>query len=234
MADDIVLQSFFEALIDGDRARARVIIQDRQGQGVSPAEMITELFWPAYELVDRMHREDRLTNLSANIATRLLRVLLDRNAAEATNQARDGRSIFAACGPTETDEMGAQMAVDLIEATGNPVVFAGGGVATEEILERVHETRPDVLLLFCVAPSDLPHIRQLIDRLHEIGACPNTQIVVGGGVFNRAEGLAEEIGADLWAEDPLEVVELVTYEAEHRAPADQRTVGRTRRTRTAA
>ena len=28
------------------------------------------------------------------------------------------------------------------------------------------------------------------------------QIVVGGGIFNRAAGLAEEIGADLWATGP--------------------------------
>ena len=34
----------------------------------------------------------------------------------------------------------------------------------------------------------------MIDRIREIGAVPDLQVVVGGGVFNRADGLAEEIG----------------------------------------
>jgi hypothetical protein len=53
--------------------------------------------------------------------------------------------------------------------------------------------------------------------------------VVGGGVFNRAEGLAEEIGADLWAKDPTQLLERLAGEPERRATPEQRTVGRHRR-----
>lgn len=35
------------------------------------------------------------------------------------------------------------------------------------------------------------------------------QIVVGGGIFNRAPGLAEEIGADLWATSPRELLSVL-------------------------
>lgn len=122
------------------------------------------------------------------------------------------------------------MAVDLLEAAGFTVRFAGGSLPLDEIREIVHQTRPDALLMFCSEPCDLPDIRVLIDTLHEIGACPHTQIVVGGGVFNRAEGLAEEIGADLWAAHPLELVDSLIDESDIRATPDQRTVGRTRKT----
>ena len=83
--------------------------------------------------------------------------------------------------------------------------------------------------MFASGASDLPQIRQLIDTLHEIGACPNLQIVVAAGVFNRADGLAEEIGADLWAKSPLELVEMLVEEPQRRAQAEQRTVGRKRK-----
>ena len=116
----------------------------------------------------------------------------------------------------------------------NDLTFAGGGVPNDEILSQVHEYKPDVLLLFCSGPKDLPNIRGLIDTLHEISACPDLQIVVGGGVFNRAEGLAEEIGADLWASHPLELVEAMVDDPQQRAGEDQRTVGRRRRKRSAA
>ena len=82
--------------------------------------------------------------------------------------------------------------------------------------------------MFAAAPSDCPDIRQLIDTIKEIGACSETQFVVGGGVFNRAPGLAEEIGADLWATTPSELLTRLEEEPERRATEDQRTVGRTR------
>ncbi|MEM0983937.1 MAG: cobalamin-dependent protein [Planctomycetota bacterium] len=229
MADDITLQRFFEILTEGDRPAARQFVDEQREKYDSPTDLVGDLFWPVYELSDRLYREDQLTPLTFNVVTRLLRVMLDRVGADENPEPQgESRRILAVCGPTDADELGAQMAVDLIEAAGNLVVFAGGGMAFDEVHARVQETQPDVLLIFCSAPSDLPHIRQTIDLMREIGACQKTQIVVGGGVFNRAEGLAQEIGADLWAEDPIEVVDMVVHEAGHRAPEDQRTVGRIR------
>jgi methanogenic corrinoid protein MtbC1 len=234
MADDVTLQRFFEILIRGDRPAAGRFVEEQRAAHADAASLIGGLFWPVYELSDRLYREDQLSMLSYRIATRLLRVLLDRleleagPAGEAIEPGEAPRSVLAVCGPTDPDELGAQMAVDLLEAAGHSVVFAGGGVPFDEIRTRVQETQPDVLLLFSSAPGDLPQIRQTIDMLHEIGACPETQIVVGGGVFNRAEGLAEEIGADLWAEEPIELVDMICHESDHRAAEDQRTVGRAR------
>jgi hypothetical protein len=75
--------------------------------------------------------------------------------------------------------------------------------------------------MFCSAPADLPQVRSLIDTIREIGACPNLQIVVGGGVFNRADGLAEEIGADLWASTPIELIDVITENPAYRAEKNQ-------------
>jgi methanogenic corrinoid protein MtbC1 len=165
------------------------------------------------------------------MGTRLLRVLVDQNAARMTSKASTGRTIFALCGPRDSDELGAQMAVDMLESAGFQVRFAGGNIANDEIMAHVNEEKPDVLLMFASGANDLPNIRALIDQLREIGACPNVQIAVGGGVFNRADGLAEEIGADLWANSPMEMVEVLVSEPARRAQEEQRTVGRKRRVR---
>lgn len=232
MSAEILTERLFESLIAGNRSVARSIVQEQTDAGVSQEILLTDLFWPAYEMIEKLHREDQISNLAHNLSTRLLRVLVDQCSREllaSSDAAPVGRTIFACCGPSEGSELGGQMAVDLLEAAGFEVQFAGGNIPIDEIQETVQRTKPSALLMFCSEPSDLPDIRVLIDTLHEVGACPDTQIVVGGGVFNRADGLAEEIGADLWASHPLELVDSMIDEATVRAPEDQRTVGRTRK-----
>lgn len=231
MSAEILTERLFEAIIEGNRDAARRVLDEQHKAGVNPELIVTDLCWPVYELVENMHRQDRLTTLAYNLATRMLRTIVDQASRDLlawSGAARNGRTVFACCGPSEGSELGAQMAVDLLEASGFRVRFAGGAVPTDEVQETVQSTRPDVLLMFCSEPRDLPEIRQLIDTLHEVGACPHTQIAVGGGVFNRADGLAEEIGADVWATHPLELVEILLDDAETRATPDQRTVGQVR------
>jgi methanogenic corrinoid protein MtbC1 len=234
MSQDILIERFFETLISGHRAAARQIVAEASSGGATPTRLITDLFWPTYEMIERLFRSDQLTRLSHHLSTRLLRVLVDQNAARLSFAPSRSRRVFAVCGPKDADELGAQMAVDLLEQSGFEVSFGGGTIPSDEILQHVHEHQPDVLLMFASGPSDLPEIRQLIDTLHEIGACPNMQVVVGGGVFNRAEGLAEEIGADMWAKSPLDLVDLMVGQPTRRAMLEGRTVGRKRRVKTAA
>lgn len=236
MSHDVLIERFFETLINGDRPAARQIVAEATNAGGRPEQLISGLFWPTYELIERLYRSDQLTRLSHHLSSRLLRMLVDQNAGRISIGAPNGRSVLAFCGPRDSDELGAQMAVDMLEHAGFKVSFGGGGIANDEIIAHVNEVQPDILLMFASGPSDLPNIRQLIDTLHEIGACPGVQFVVGAGVFNRAEGLAEEIGADLWAKEPLELVEMIIGAPAQRARAEQRTVGRkrTRQSREAA
>lgn len=236
MNTDLLVERLVELLIAGDRAQARQLVEQEATPNLEPEDLIIDLFWPTYEILQKFERADQLTRLAGRMATRLLRVLVDRASVSLLNQPRlsTNKRVFAVCGDAEGEELGAQMAIDLLEARGYEVQFAGGGVPYDEILNHVQTTKPDAFLAFCAVPQDLPEIRRAIDTLNEINALPDLQIIVGGGVFNRAEGLAEEIGADLWASDPLDLVEEMTHNAGRRATADQRTVGRTRAGRLAA
>lgn len=230
MSTDLHVERLFEVLISGDRPGARQLVADLvKEHGYTPSDLVTELFWPTYQQLDKLHRADQLSNLAHHMATRLLRILVDQNSARMNFRPTRGRTVMVICGQAEGDEMGAQMAVDLLELEGFSVSFAGGGIANDEVVAQVNEYKPDVLLAFASAPGDLPNIRALIDTLQEIGASAKTQFAVGAGVFARADGLAEEIGADVWANDPLEMVEKLVAEPARRAENGQRTVGKNRK-----
>jgi methanogenic corrinoid protein MtbC1 len=237
MSSNQLVEGLFDALIAGDRPLARAVIHSQAAAGMDPQSILTQVLWPTYLMLDKLHRKDQLSRLSYQLATRLLRVLVDQIAANLPLTGTgpgEGRVIFTCCGPTDPDELAAQIAVDLLEAHGFTVHFAGGGIPHDELLSVLSEERPAVLLCFASAPSDLPYLRATFNALHEIGICPEMQIAVGGGVFNRAEGLAEEMGADLWVEDPLELVEVLIHDRDLRSAAGFRTVGKRRKRKSAA
>jgi len=224
-----LLERFFTALVSGDRPGARAVV-DEAIQADCPAEMIlANLMWPTLQQVNNLHRNDQLSALSYHFATRLLRGMVDQMQPRLRTQEPNGMKVLVTCGEEEAEEMAAQMASDLLEAAGYEVFFAGGGIANDELVAQLGQMQADKLVIFGALPATVPQTRLLIDRLHEIGMCPNVQVIVGGGVFNRAEGLAEEIGADLWAAEPSELVSAIESFGHRRMTADQRTVGRKRR-----
>ena len=86
---------------------------------------------------------------------------------------------------------------------------------------------------FATLPKDMPAARQLIDYLRDVNAQSGLQVMCCGGIYKRADGLAEEIGADLFAEDADDAVRIARQFPNKRATAEQQTVGRKRRARKA-
>lgn len=229
MRRDALIERFYNSLISGDRPGARAIIDELLQADATAERILSRLFWPTLEHVQNLYRNDQLSDLAHHYATRLMRSLADQMQLRLTTSESRNKKVLLVCGPEESEEIGAQILADMLEADGYTVRFVGGGVANDEIISEVGEYQADVLLVFGVVPSTVPFTRVLIDRLHDIGVCPKVQIAVGGGVFNRADGLAEEIGADLWAQTPEEMVQLLAKHPEQRMKSDQRTVGRKRR-----
>lgn len=221
MNQDFLAERFFESLIGGHREESRAIARDAEAVFGGVEGVLRDLIWPAYEQVDKLYRNDQLSTIAFQFATRLLRTMADQYAVRLSAGAKNNTTVSVFCGGSDGEELGAQMAVDALESAGFTVRYGGGGVAADEILAHVHETRPDVLLMFAAAASDLPGIRMLMDTLREINACPTTRLVVGGGIFNRAPGLAEEMGAEVCVGTPSELAEAIIESRRTPAVAQQ-------------
>jgi len=117
----------------------------------------------------------------------------------------------------------------LFESDGWEVKFLGGGLTNDDILAYVHENGPDILLIYGTTPKQAPGVRGLIDAIRDVNAWQNMRIMVSGGLFNRAEGLWEEIGADLFAATAVEALQKASQDVQIE-PA-QRTIKRKKKRR---
>jgi methanogenic corrinoid protein MtbC1 len=143
------------------------------------------------------------------MATRINRMVADQVQAHLARSPKNGLRLLVLCGDGEVEELGAQMMADLFEAAGWSVWFLGAGVPNDEVLLILSKIRPDVLCIYGTQPSGVPNVRRLIDLIRDIGAHNQMQVLVAGGVFNRAVGLDEEIRADLYAPDARQALRVV-------------------------
>jgi methanogenic corrinoid protein MtbC1 len=227
-------EAYITPLLAGERDACRKFIESALERGTSAADLLSGLIWPVMEHVQMLYREDHISISSLNMATRLNRSIADQICAKLSRKPANDRKVLLFCGDDEPEELGGQICADLFESEGYAVRFAGGGVPEDEVLKLVGEFRPDLLVMFGTLPSGVPAVRKLIDYLREVNSCPDMQVMCCGGIYRRAEGLAEEIGADLYASDGAAAVEVAGEHPTRKATVDQQTVGRTRRIRKAA
>ncbi len=212
-----LLDRFMEPLLAGDRQTCRQIFSQCLERTQNATELYEAILWPAMERVERLYRADRINVVTEHMATRINRCLADQLQASLPRIQPNGKSVIICCADNEPEELGAQMCADLFESDGWAVHFVGGGVPHDEILMLVGARRPTVLLLYGTQPQGVPGVRKLIDTIREIGANPTMNILISGGVFNRAPGLWKEVNADLYARTIGQALELAN-QAEPRTP----------------
>jgi len=217
--DQIKLR-YLDRLIAGDRNGSRKVLGEALQTGTPATIVYTELFWPIMSEIESLYREHRINRITQQIAVRINRTLVDQLQSKLPTHLSRNKKIIVICADDEPEELGAQMCADLFESDGWEVKFLGGGIPNDEIITLAGIMQPDIVFIYGTKPSGAPDVRRLIDAFRDMGSCPNTRIMLSGGIFNRAEGLWEEIGADLFAPTAMQALQIAL--SDHRSAAPKR------------
>jgi methanogenic corrinoid protein MtbC1 len=228
MVKEDAIARYMEALLLGDRKACRSVIEETMQTGVPANSVYLYLIWPVMVEIERLLRVDKITAIQEHLATRINRTIVDQLQNKLPRRPAKHKKVAVCCARDELQELGAQMIADLFESDGWQVRFLGGGLTNDDLFGFINEYAPDVLLVYGTTPKQAPDVRRLIDRIRVVNAWPEMRIVVSGGLFNRAEGLWEEIGADGFAPTAAEVLQVAGDESQA-TNQDRRTVNRRKR-----
>jgi len=199
---------YMESLLAGNRQQCRNIISQQLQSRTTAEQLLRKVVWQSIERVDRLYREDRINAATEHMAVRINRCITTQLQMSLEYLPANGKRILIACADGETEEVSGQVVADLFEARGWDVYFIGGGVPNDETLTLVGQLRPEILLICGTHPQGAPGVRALIDLIRDVGTNPTMNVLVSGGVFNRADGLSKEVNADLSAKTPSEAIKL--------------------------
>ena len=193
--------SYLRYLLEGDRRKCRSLLEEAKAQGNSAADLLLNVIWVCMEQISELFRADRINFVTEHQATRINRTLADQMQAELPQAEPMGQKAVVCCSDMEGQELGAQVLADLLEADGWEVRFIGSGVPMDELIQLIGRVQPELLVYFGTEPGGIPEVRRTLQMLRRINASPQTAVLASGGVFNRAEGLWIEVGADAFAAD---------------------------------
>ncbi len=222
------LARYLEPLLRGDRKGCRSVIEETLQSGIPANAVYVHLVWPVMVEIEKLLRDDKITAVQEHLATRVNRTIVDQLQNKLPRRPGKAKRIVVCCAPDEMQELGAQILTDLFESDGWEVRFLGGGLTNDDVFGFINEYAPDVLVIYGTAPKQAPDVRRLIDRVRGVNAWPDMRIMVSGGLFGRAEGLWQEMEADMYAADPLEAMNIASGEVPV-THSHQRTINRRRK-----
>lgn len=227
MLNQGTLEKYLEALLKGDRSQSRSVVEETLQSGVTAHSVYLDLIWPVMVEIEKLVRSDKITVIQEHLATRINRTIVDQLQNKLPRRQNREKKVAICCAQDQLQELGAQIMADLFESDGWQVRFVGGGLTNDDILAYINSYAPQLLIIYGAKASQAPDIRALIDTIRSVNAWPHMRIMVSGGLFNRAEGLWEEIGADMFAENAAEALRIAPTEQQFNP--ENRTVKRKKR-----
>jgi MerR family transcriptional regulator, light-induced transcriptional regulator len=117
--------------------------------------------------------------------------------------------MVAMCAGGEMHEVGLRIICDLLELEGWTTDYLGANVPPAAAVQLCADRRADVLLVSATLPPHVESVKEVIARFRAVPALSSSKIVVGGRAFNNQPDLWKRLGADGFATDAEECLELV-------------------------
>lgn len=201
------IEQFIKLLVAGDRVGCREFLREYIAAGNDSLQALETLVWPACAAIDQLSRKDQILPIHEHAAMMLLAQLVQRLECGLVKHPARCRQVIVTSGRSPSEELAAEIFAGLAEADGFDVVFLGGGVESDDLFAEVGRRLPGFVVSFAAAGADAPRLRRLIDAVRRQDPVPGLQIGVGGGVFERVPGLADEIGAHFSGDTPFDMLE---------------------------
>jgi corrinoid protein of di/trimethylamine methyltransferase len=196
-----------QSVIDGEFEVAEDLAQKGLAAGLPPADILDKGFVKGIEEVGDLFGKGEffLPELvqgaeAMKAAVAVLQPELDKM--------KEGRKTMgkAVAGTVAGDihEIGKTIVCSMLSAAGFTVTDIGCDVSVEVFVEKVKETKCDLLLLSALLTTTMPNQQKTIEALKAAGLRDGVKVMIGGAPTTRA--WADEIGADGYAEDAIEAV----------------------------
>ena len=195
------------AAFDFGASAVETFLKEALSLGISRRAVFLDMLQQAQRETGRRWQIGEFTVGEEQLRTATAMRLMTALRAHAPKIVRHG-VLFGACAPGEAHQIGLHMVCDLAAIDGWNIVMGAPGIFPDALVDAIEAANPDVLALSATLSM---HVAGLIGLIAEVRRRPNLArcaIIVGGAPFIAFPHLCALVGADAFALDAADAVEV--------------------------
>jgi corrinoid protein of di/trimethylamine methyltransferase len=210
MADEKLFQDMAQAVIDGLPDKARELADEALRAGIDPLAAIDQGFKVGMDIVGDGFAKGELfipDLMMSGEAMKAAIATLEPELMKRKQQRQVLGKVVIGTVQGDIHEIGKTLVATMLAANGFEVRDLGVDVSPQQFLDAVREMDANVLGLSALLTTTILNQESVIQTLKEAGVREQVKVVIGG--VPASPEWAEEIGADAYAENATEAVDVV-------------------------
>lgn len=197
------------AIAEGETEKAVQLTREALAEGIAPLDIIQGILVPALTEVGNRFQafeiflpELMMAGDAASAATELLEEAIAAGGGERPSSG----TIIIGTVAGDIHDIGKNIVATLLRSHGFNVVDLGRDVPAIRFIEEAERAKASIIAMSSLMTTTRPAQRDTLNLLRELGKRDAFKVIVGGGCVTPE--WAEEIGADGYAQNAAEAVEL--------------------------
>ncbi len=194
---------YMQKVLEGNGREALQLVVDAHQKGMSLANTYQALMMAQRE-IGRMWHQSEVNIAEEHYVTLTTERTMSVLAYQAERQPARAWTVVAAAVAHNSHDLGVRAVSDFFEFDGWRAVCMGGDLPAKDIADAVQFFSAHLVLLSATLTTQLKAVREAIEAIRTAKA--DCRIMVGGPAFFDAPDLWRQLGADGYAESPLDAV----------------------------
>ena len=199
---------YLEALLRGDRQVASRLVLDSVERGADLRDLYICVLQDVQREVGRLWMLNRISVAKEHYCTAVTQNVIARLYPRIMSVPKIGKRIVVACAGGERHEIGARMVADLFELDGWDAIYLGADTPASAVADAVREHQQHALGISANMAFNLVSVGQGITAARRADKSGQMKALVGGYQFSANPELWQKTGADAWAPDGREAVDV--------------------------
>jgi len=199
-----------KSLVELDDVKVKELIQKALEEGVSPMEIIEKALRPAMVEIGDKFEQGEYFLAELVVAGDIFKEVMDEIIVPELRK-RGGEvsklgTVVIGTVRGDLHDIGKSIVASMLSAAGFEVVDLGVDVPPEKFVEAVKKHNADIVGMSALLTTTMLEMKSVIEALKKEGIRSKVKVIVGGAPITPE--FAKEIGADAYAKDAVEAVEV--------------------------
>ena len=197
-----VLEELQQAIISGNRDKAKELTQKALDQGIEARKIVVEGIAVAMEVVGEKFRANEFFVPELLIAQRAMKESLSMMSGEAVDHIG---TVVIGTVKGDLHDIGKNLVAAMLEGAGFKVVDLKVDVSPEQFVAAANENSANLIAMSALLTTTMGSMRDTVAALGDAGLRDKVKVIVGGAPVTQS--YADEIKADGYAPDAASAVE---------------------------